>query len=143
MTKADPFEDLKTIKELGSNAIRTCQSLPKSVYDAARANGLFIVQGIHLQIDIPVGTCETLDLFDDFFEKHKAHVLAEIDDIQAAGGSDVILCHVVGNELSFCVQRATIRRNQARPRYDGRPTTPPGPAPPPCDRTGLPTPRLP
>jgi hypothetical protein len=120
MTKADPFEDLREIKELGANSIRTYQSLPKSVYDAARENGLFIVQGIHLQIDIPTGACETLDLFDDFFEKHKEHVLAEIDEINMAGASDVVLCHVVGNELSFCVQKQTILNNQSRPRYDGR-----------------------
>jgi hypothetical protein len=129
MTKANPFEDLAEIKSLGANSIRVYQSLPKSVYDAARENGLFVIQGIHLQIDVPAGvTCDALDLFDDFLDRHREHVIAEIDEIHNAGGSDVVLCHVVGNELSFCVQRATICRNQARPRYDGRfYDVPPGP----------------
>jgi hypothetical protein len=123
MRVADPFDDLREIRELGANSIRTYQTLPKAVYDAARENGLFIVQGIHLQVDVPQGVaCETLDLdlFRDNFEAHKAHVLAEIDEVHNVGGGDVVLCHVVGNEISFCAQRQTICKNQARPRYDGR-----------------------
>jgi exo-beta-1,3-glucanase (GH17 family) len=132
ITKVDPVADLGVIKnELGANAIRVYQSLPRSVYDAAREYGLFIVQGIHLQVDVPEGVdCETHDLFQpEVFEKLKAHVLEEIDEVHNAGGSDVVLAYVVGNELPFCAQRATIREHQARRRYQGRfysvPETPP------------------
>jgi len=126
MRHADPFDDLREIKEvLHANAIRVYQTLPKTVYDAARENGLFVIQGIHLQVDGPwpgSPECRTtpMDLLEPaFFGGMKRHVIAEIDEIHHLGASDVVLCFVVGNEVNFCVQRATILKHQDRPRYRG------------------------
>ena len=125
--KADPYEDMETIAgELHANSIRVYQSLPWTVYDAARKNGLFVIQGIHLQIEGPSpgdpNACKAtnVDLLErGFVENMKRHVLAELDEVHAAGGGDVVMCWVVGNEMNFCAQRNTILKHQGDKRYEG------------------------
>jgi hypothetical protein len=134
---AKPADDLRDIgTNLHANSIRVYQSVSKKVYDAARENGIFIIQGIHLQVDCkcfckctlecpqgshpdcPGAGCDLLDPC--FFEAQKQHVIEEIDEVHKAGGDDVVLCFVVGNEVNFCAQRRTIRNHQDRPLYQGR-----------------------
>lgn len=126
---ADPHLDLKRIKEeLHANAIRLYQTVPRPVYDAARENGLFIIQGIHMQVDgPPPGLCErsepprTVDLLEPaFFESMKRHVRMEIDEVHKLGAGDTVLAYAVGNEVSFCAVQRTIEDHQGRPRYQGR-----------------------
>ena len=122
--KANPYEDMEVIAgTLRANTIRVYQSLPRTVYDAARKNGLFVVQGIHLQIDGPSPgepvACRNTDvdlLEPGFVERMKTHIISEIDEVHAAGGGDVVLCWVVGNEMNFCAQRKTIELHQEDPR---------------------------
>ena len=148
---ADPSEDLREIREeLGANAIRVYQTLPRDVYDAARENGIFVIQGIHLQIDCSrpgetvecphpgqpecldpqVGTQPQLDLLrPDFLQTLRAHVTREIDEIHSAGANDVILAYAIGNEINFCTTRFTILEHQESPRYQGEYySAPPPPA---------------
>lgn len=127
MRHADPFADMKEIREkLHANAIRVYQALPKTVYDAARANGLFVIQGIHLQIDDKPEPgepgCATTDLDllkPPLYDQLVEHVRTEIEEVHNLFASDVVLCWVVGNEVGFCVQRSTILKNQDRPRFKG------------------------
>jgi len=156
---AKPADDLRDIREkLHANTIRVYQPAPKQVYDAARENGVFIIQGIHLQVDChcfcectldcpqganpdcPAAGCDLLEPC--YFASLKQHVIDEIDEVHKAGGDDVVLCFVVGNEINFCAQRRTIRNHQDWPRYQGRfYSVPVGPAalPP----VGEPYPRCP
>ncbi len=125
--RADPFADMKEIREkLHANAIRVYQTLPKTVYDAARANGLFVIQGIHLQIDNKPEPgdpgCATTDLDllkPPLYDQLQEHVRSEVEEVHNLFASDVVLCWVVGNEVGFCVQRSTILKNQDRPRFKG------------------------
>jgi len=115
LTHVSFAKDMKEIKELlHANTLRVYQVLPKAFYDAARANGLMVIQGIHLQVD------ETTDIFEAAaFKRLKDHVLAEISRVHIARASDVILAYSVGNEMSSTVIRNVILNHQDRPRFKG------------------------
>lgn len=127
MKNADPEEDLAEIKHvLNANVVRVYQALPKKFYNAARENGLFVIQGIHFQVDAPEPSTSSacldtdVDLFDPpIFNGLKKHVLAQVRTIHRYKASDVILGYVAGNEVNFCAQRSTILKHQDRPRYQG------------------------
>lgn len=128
ITKADMAADLKEIKEvLNANAVRVYQPLPKAFYDEARKNGLFVFQGFHIQVDDPYfNPCSdeclnpSTDLLDPAtLDEIKEGLRNAVDDVHAAGGSDVVVAYSIGNEINICVINRTIREHQDYPRYKG------------------------
>ncbi|MBI4602577.1 MAG: hypothetical protein HY721_11515 [Planctomycetes bacterium] len=107
--------DMRAIKEtLHANAVRVYQVLPKAFYDACRKHGLWVVQGIHLQVE------EGVDPFEaTAFKTLKDHVIAEVDKINLSRAGDVVLCYAVGNEVNAAVVRKMILDHQDRPRFKG------------------------